>query len=123
MVIEPYTVPNAVGVAAEPPPPEAAILIPPALLVIVMFVPAVNVVRVKPVPLPMSKAPLAGVVVSPVPPFAIGRVPVTPVLSGKPVALVNVALVGVPRIGVTKVGLVANTAEPVPVSSVKAPKS
>jgi hypothetical protein len=38
------------------------------------------------------------------------------------VALVNVALVGVPRIGVTKVGEVANTAEPVPVSSVKAPK-
>ena len=32
------------------------------------------------------------------------------------------ALVGVPRIGVTRVGLVANTAEPVPVSSVKAPK-
>jgi hypothetical protein len=44
------------------------------------------------------------------------------VLIGKPVALVNITLVGVPRIGVTNVGLVANTAEPVPVSSVKAAK-
>jgi len=42
------------------------------------------------------------------------------VVKGKPVALVKVALVGVPRIGVTKVGEVAKTAEPVPVSSVKA---
>ena len=49
-----------------------------------------------------------------------GRLPVTPVVRGKPVALVNVTLVGVPNKGVTKVGEVANTAEPVPVSSVKA---
>ena len=49
-----------------------------------------------------------------------GRLPVTPVLKGKPVALVNVALVGVPRMGVTNVGDVANTAAPLPVSSVKA---
>ena len=49
-----------------------------------------------------------------------GRLPVTPVDRGKPVALVSVTDVGVPRIGVTKVGEVANTAEPVPVSSVKA---
>jgi hypothetical protein len=55
-----------------------------------------------------------------VPPFAVGSVPVTPVVNGRPVALVNVALVGVPNTGVTKVGEVANTAEPVPVSSVKA---
>jgi hypothetical protein len=59
-----------------------------------------------------------------VPPFKFvtGRLPVTPVDRGNPVALVNVALVGVPRMGVTNVGEVANTAEPVPVSSVKAPK-
>ena len=50
-----------------------------------------------------------------------GRLPVTPVVRGKPVALVNVALVGVPRMGVTNVGDVANTADPVPVSSVNAP--
>jgi hypothetical protein len=48
--------------------------------------------------------------------------PDTPVVIGRPVAFVKVALVGVPRIGVTKVGEVANTADPVPVSSVKAPK-
>jgi hypothetical protein len=48
--------------------------------------------------------------------------PDTPVEIGRPVALVKVALVGVPRIGVTKVGEVAKTADPVPVSSVKAPK-
>jgi len=49
-----------------------------------------------------------------------GRLPVTPVLNGKPVALVNVALVGVPKMGVTKVGEVANTFAPLPVSSVNA---
>jgi hypothetical protein len=48
--------------------------------------------------------------------------PDTPVAIGSPVAFVKVALVGVPRIGVTRVGEVAKTAEPVPVSSVKAPK-
>ena len=44
----------------------------------------------------------------------------TPVLIGKPVALVKVALDGVPKAGVTNVGLVANTNDPVPVSSVTA---
>jgi hypothetical protein len=58
--------------------------------------------------------------VVPVPPFAIGRVPVTPVVKGKPVAFVRTPLAGVPRAGVTKVGEVANTREPVPVSSVTA---
>ena len=33
----------------------------------------------------------------PVPPLATGRMPVTPVVSGKPVALVNVKDVGVPN--------------------------
>jgi hypothetical protein len=49
--------------------------------------------------------------------------PLTPVLIGSPVAFVKVALEGVPRAGVTKVGEVANTAAPLPVSSVKAPAS
>jgi hypothetical protein len=44
--------------------------------------------------------------------------PETPVLIGRPVALVKVPLVGVPRMGVTRVGEVANTKEPEPVSSV-----
>ena len=43
--------------------------------------------------------------------------PETPVLIGKPVALVKMALEGVPRAGVTKVGLLANTKAPEPVSS------
>jgi hypothetical protein len=63
--------------------------------------------------------------VTPVPPLATGRVPVTPVVKGRPVQVVKVPEVGVPNIGVTKVGevivgLVAKTAAPVPVSSVKA---
>ena len=99
-------------------PPEAAIVIAPDAFVMEIPVPAVNVERVNPVPFPISRAPFAGVVVSPVPPLAIGKVPVTPVESGKPVAFVKVTDVGVPRIGVTNVGLVANTFAPVPVSSV-----
>ena len=58
--------------------------------------------------------------VSPVPPLATGSVPVTPVVSGKPVALVKTRVVGVPRFGVTRVGEVAKTFTPVPVSSLKA---
>jgi hypothetical protein len=46
--------------------------------------------------------------------------PLTPVLMGSPVQLVRVPEVGVPKSGVTKVGLVANTAAPLPVSSVSA---
>jgi hypothetical protein len=68
--------------------------------------------------------------VTPVPPLATGRVPVTPVVKGRPVQVVNVPEIGVPNIGVVKVGdvkvavakvgLVAKTAAPDPVSSVKA---
>jgi hypothetical protein len=57
--------------------------------------------------------------VTPVPPLATGKVPVTPVESGNPVALVITPEEGVPKAGVTNVGLVANTLAPVPVSSVK----
>lgn len=65
--------------------------------------------------MPYGTAPAVGVAVAFVPPFAIGSVPVTPVVKGKPVALVKVADVGVPKIGVTNVGLVDNTTSPVPV--------
>lgn len=58
--------------------------------------------------------------VTPVPPLRTGSVPVTPVVKGSPVQLDKVPDEGVPNMGVTKVGLVAKTAEPVPVSSVKA---
>jgi hypothetical protein len=44
--------------------------------------------------------------VMPVPPLATGSVPVTPVVSGRPVQLVNTPLEGVPNAGVTRVGLV-----------------
>jgi hypothetical protein len=57
-------------------------------------------------------------VVEPVPPLATGRVPVTPVVSGRPVALVNTAADGVPRAGVVSVGLDARTTAPVPVAVV-----
>ena len=54
----------------------------------------------------------------PVPPFATGRSPVTPVVNGRPVAFVKVADCGVPRIGVVSVGLVDSTTLPEPVDVV-----
>ena len=52
--------------------------------------------------------------VKPVPPFVVPNVPLTPVESGRPIALVSVTDVGVPRIGVTKVGDVVNATLPDP---------
>ena len=119
---EPVTDKKAGTVAATlvtvPLPPEEAIVMPPDALVMVIPLPAVNVVRVKPVPLPISNCPFVGVAVKPVPPLAIGKVPVTPVVKGRPDALVNVTEVGVPRIGVTSVGEVDNTLLPEPVEVV-----
>ena len=45
--------------------------------------------------------------VVPVPPLAIGKVPVTPVVRGKPKQLVKVPEEGVPKTGVVSVGLVS----------------
>ena len=56
--------------------------------------------------------------VTPVPPFATGKVPVTPVVSGRPVTLVITPLAGVPSAGVTKVGPLDNTLLPEPVDVV-----
>lgn len=53
--------------------------------------------------------------VSPVPPFVVAKVPVTPVESGNPVAFVSVSTEGVPKFGVVSVGDVANTLLPDPV--------
>src|ERR1700692_3983044 len=53
-----------------------------------------------------------------VPPFATGRMPVTPVVSGKPVTLVITPDAGVPSAGVTKVGELASTTFPDPVDAV-----
>ena len=55
---------------------------------------------------------------TPVPPLAAPKTPVTPVVSGNPVALVKTTALGVPRSGVTKAGEVAKTKAPVPVSLV-----
>ncbi len=85
-------------------------VIEPAPFVMRRVAPAVRVVRVKPDPLPISNAPLDGVVVKPVPPLATGKVPVTPVLKGNPVALVKVPEAGVPKTGAVMVGEV-NVAE------------
>jgi hypothetical protein len=57
-------------------------------------------------------------VVTPVPPFATGRVPVTPVVKGSPVAFVKVAAEGVPRLGVVRAGDVERTTLPDPVDVV-----
>ena len=49
--------------------------------------------------------------------FVTGRLPVTPVDNGRPVALVRMPDDGVPRAGVTKVGEVARAIPPVPVTA------
>ncbi len=63
-------------------------------------------------------APVNAINVLPVPPLAAGKVPVTPVERGKPVAFVSVRELGVPKAGVTSVGLVDNTRLPDPVDVV-----
>jgi hypothetical protein len=63
-----------------------------------------------------SKLTLAAAAVTAlVPPLAIGRVPVTPVVSGSPVRLVAIPLEGVPNAGVVSEGLMDITTLPVPV--------
>ena len=54
--------------------------------------------------------PCVNAVLTPVPPLEVGRTPVTPVVSGSPVALVSDKFV--------KVGLSDSTTEPVPVEVV-----
>ena len=75
---------------------------------------------VHPVPATVNFVPPAmGVaVVFPNPPLATGKVPVTPLDSGRPVALVNTAALGVPSAGVVSVGELAKTTLPVPVAPV-----
>ena len=55
---------------------------------------------------------------TPVPPLVAGKVPVTPVDSGKPVTLVITPDAGVPSAGVTSTGLLDKTTLPVPVEVV-----
>ena len=63
---------------------------------------------------PLPKMTLFAVKVdAPVPPLATGKVPVTPVDKGRPVAFVNVPLAGVPRTGATRVNAVPFVVAPV----------
>ncbi len=103
--------------------------------VVAVVAPTVPLMLIEAVPVRLVTVPLEGVpnaplnnTGAPAEPVLTARAvampvpnPDTPVEIGRPVAFVKVALVGVPRIGVTRVGEVANTAEPLPVSSVKAP--
>lgn len=100
--------------------------------VVAVVAPTVPLMLIDAVPVKLVTVPLEGVPKAPPlttkapaePVFTAKAVatpvpkPLTPVEIGSPVALVNVADVGVPNIGDTNVGLVANTKEPVPVSSV-----
>ena len=61
-------------------------------------------VQLNVVPWLVNTCPFVPTVLNPVPPLAVGRVPVTPVVKGKPVAFVNVPLEGVPNAGVVMVG-------------------
>ena len=125
-------VPVSAGLAERttlPVPVEVVTPVPPLATGKVPVTPVVRGKPVKLVAVPLEGVPntppfttdapadptlTANAVATPVPK------PDTPVLIGKPVALVSVADWGVPKMGVTNVGLVANTAEPVPVSSVSA---
>jgi hypothetical protein len=62
-----------------------------------------------------TRLPVPVLVPVPVPPLAGGSTPVTPVVSGRPVALVRVTEAGTPSTGVTRVGLVPRTFAPLPV--------
>ena len=61
---------------------------------------------------------IAALFATPVPPLAAAKMPVTPVVKGRPVKLVATPDVGVPSKGVTNVGDVDKTTEPVPVDVV-----
>ncbi|NBS67371.1 hypothetical protein EBT31_00455 [bacterium] len=111
-------------VPSEPVALDTAVVTKAVVAICVVLVPAVAVVD-SGVPVSVGEAdkttdPVPVEEVTPVPPLATGKVPVTPVVRGKPVALVRVTEEGVPRTGVTSVGLLAKTFAPVPVSSVSA---
>ena len=118
VMLSPALMPSAVKVVEVTPvkPPVAAMVMLPVPFVMLIPEPAVKValVKVLPVVLPINNCPLV-YVVWPVPPLATGKVPVTPVVSGSPVALVSVAAEGVPRFGVVNAGEVDKTTLPVPV--------
>jgi hypothetical protein len=66
----------------------------------------VNVKKLPPTVVPPRFVIAPAAVVAPVPPLATGRDPVTPVVSGSPVAFVKTPEAGVPKAGVVSTGLV-----------------
>ena len=118
----------------EPVPVDTVTPVPPFVTGKVPVTPVVNgnpvaLVRTANVGVPIFGVTRTGLVfntlypvpvdtVTPVPPFVTGKVPVTPVVNGRPVALVRTANVGTPMFGVTRTGLVFNTLYPVPVDTV-----
>ena len=77
----------------------------------------VNVVANAPDVVKAPPSVILAVFATPVPPLADGKTPVTPVVSGSPVALVNTPLAGVPSAGVTKTGLVVRAIAPEPLTA------
>jgi len=120
------TPPDPVEAAVEPVPPLPTGSVPvtpvvigrPVQLVSVpeVGVPNIGVTNVGLVARALAPDPVD--VVTPVPPLETPKVPVTPVVKGKPVVFVRTPEVGVPNIGVTNVGLVASTLAPEPVDVV-----
>lgn len=106
--------PNSVPVNVVAPVPPCATVT--AALLVRMVADAFGSVNV----LSVVAGPVKSIKALFVPPFAPGKIPVTPVVNGRPVALVSTPLDGVPSAGVTSVGDVANTTAPVPVSPVTA---
>jgi hypothetical protein len=74
------------------------------LMLVAVATPKTGVTRVGVVDNTVAPVPVE--VVTPVPPLATPRVPVTPVDRGSPVALVRTPDAGVPRAGVVSTGLV-----------------
>lgn len=117
--------------------PEPVLVVTPVPPLATGSVPVTPVVTGKPVQFvstPADGVPMLGVVnaglvertlfpepvevVTPVPPLATGRVPVTPVVIGNPVQLVKTPAEGVPMFGVVNAGLVDKTLLPEPVELV-----
>jgi len=111
------------NVEPEPPKPPRA-----SVPIVNVFIPvfvcaAARIISPLPAGVAHVPSPLQKVVFeAPVPEFRFvtGRLPVTPVVRGSPVALVKTRAVGVPKAGVTRVGELARTTAPVPVLAVAA---